>query len=175
MLNLAAPQEFYPSVLTRIAFWNGLWPQCRVGVITSGLLATVCVMTCNDRRGVFQIRCNDVELARWRAAAGGLPLAVWVRQACDDRAQLDGALARQDKGSGGGRLESVVVDSKRLMQSPAPRFSPPADPPAVSPVLARALAADLPGVTVASRLPANFCARTGLEKSSCLCPDCKGA
>lgn len=43
---------------------------------------------------------------------------------------------------------------------------------AVSPSV---LAASLPGVRVASRLRANFCAVTGLERVTCLCPSCKGA
>jgi hypothetical protein len=30
-----------------------------------------------DKR--FEIRCTDEELARWRVAAGGVPLSKWVR------------------------------------------------------------------------------------------------
>lgn len=144
-------------------------------------------------RVVFQVRCSEAQLGEWRRAAGGRALSVWLRQAADQKAQLDAALARQE-GAGRGALAEADGDDPSAvasvsLKSPAVAAAqgqpagggkerqrhglPPANAPGGvhegMPLHA------IPGVTVASRLPANFCRRTCLERAACLCPDCKGA
>lgn len=91
-------------------------------------------------RVVFQLRCSEGDLARWRDAAGDVPLAVWLRRAANDRVDLDAALRREDRdvqsaGEWDGGLESAQRLRAARAVSPAP-----AD-----------LAARIPGVDLASK------------------------
>lgn len=96
----------------------------------------------------MEFRCTDEDLVAFRRAAGHEPLSSWARRMLREAAGVKGAPTEADL------VDAVneVVDALR-------------NPRRVGSV---------PGVTVASRLRANFCERTGLERSECLCPGCKG-
>lgn len=110
---------------------------------------------------VLQVRCTDTDKELWRAAAArlGVGLSEWVRRAASEQVALEVALEREALTERGKQPERVFGAAPSGSIAVPRSVSVPA----------------IPGVTVAARLPANFCKRTGLERSGCLCPDCKGA